>query len=70
MYFSLQDKHAFVTGGASGIGLEVAKRFVEAGARVILADRQDGSATAQDLGARYLPLDVSDPEAVAVILDN
>ena len=68
MYFSLQDKHAFVTGGASGIGLEVAKRFVEAGARVILADRQDGSATAQDLGARYLPLDVSDPEAVAAAL--
>ena len=68
MYFSLQDKHAFITGGASGIGLEVAKRFVAAGARVIIADRQDGSTTAKELGARYLPLDVSAPEAVAAAL--
>ena len=48
MYFSLQDKHAFITGGASGIGLEVAKRFVAAGAGVIIADRQDGSAIAKE----------------------
>ena len=35
---NLQDKVAFVTGGASGIGLGIAGAFVEAGMRVVLAD--------------------------------
>ena len=34
----LQDKTALVTGGASGIGLAIARRFVEEGASVMLAD--------------------------------
>ena len=33
-----QDKVVIVTGGASGIGLAVAKRFASEGARVVLAD--------------------------------
>ncbi len=38
----LQDKVAFVTGGASGIGLGIAKAMVAAGMRVVLADvRED-----------------------------
>ena len=38
----VQDKVAFITGGASGIGLGIAGAFVEAGMRVVLADlRQD-----------------------------
>ncbi len=36
--FSLQDKSAFVTGGASGIGLAVAKLMAAHGARVVLID--------------------------------
>jgi NAD(P)-dependent dehydrogenase (short-subunit alcohol dehydrogenase family) len=35
----LAGRVAMVTGGASGIGLECARRFVAAGARVVLADR-------------------------------
>jgi NAD(P)-dependent dehydrogenase (short-subunit alcohol dehydrogenase family) len=34
----LQDKVAFITGGASGIGLGIAKAFVNTGMRVVLAD--------------------------------
>ncbi|HEX9958460.1 MAG TPA: SDR family NAD(P)-dependent oxidoreductase, partial [Fibrella sp.] len=33
-----QDKVVIVTGGASGIGLAVAKRFASEGARLVLAD--------------------------------
>jgi len=34
----LQDKTAIVTGGASGIGLAIARGFAEEGARVCVAD--------------------------------
>jgi NAD(P)-dependent dehydrogenase (short-subunit alcohol dehydrogenase family) len=34
----LQDKTAFITGGASGLGLATAKNFLAAGARVMLYD--------------------------------
>ena len=62
MFFKLQDKITFITGGASGIGLAIAKRFSEAGARVVIADLQDGTGVAAELGGRYLSLDVSDAE--------
>lgn len=63
-------KVIFVTGGASGIGLGVAEAFVEAGARVALADI-DGDAAEQAARelrqkggeAVGLALDVADPAA-------
>lgn len=42
----LKGRRALVTGGASGIGLAVAKRFVAEGARVVIADLNDKEATA------------------------
>jgi len=68
MFFDLSGKLAFITGGASGIGLAIARRFCAAGARVVIADLQDGTEIAQELGARYQSLDVSDGEAVAQAL--
>jgi len=68
MFFDLSGKLTFITGGASGIGLAIARRFCAAGARVVIADLQDGTEIAQELGARYQPLDVSDGEAVAQAL--
>lgn len=68
MFFDLSGKLTFITGGASGIGLAIARRFCAAGARVVIADLQDGTEIAQELGARYQALDVSDGEAVAQVL--
>ena len=41
-----QDKVVIVTGGASGIGLAVAKRFAAEGARLVLADYNEDSLAA------------------------
>ena len=50
----LDGKVAIVTGAASGIGAATARRFVEQGARVVIADINDdgGTAAARSLGER------------------
>ena len=66
--FSLKNKTAFITGGVSGIGLAVARRYLEAGAKVVIADMQDGSGIAAEIGAVYISVDVSDSQQVAQAL--
>lgn len=64
---------AVVTGGASGIGLAAATAMAEAGARVILADRDANAAgrvVAGLSGAEALALDVTDEAAVAAAFDQ
>ncbi len=60
----LEGKHALVTGGSMGIGEAVARRFVEEGARVIVAARHAdrGREVVRSLGpkARWHRLDVTD----------
>ena len=64
----LQGRTAIVTGGASGFGEGIARRFAEAGARVIVADR-NGEAAA-DLGDARLGIrvDVADAADVAALV--
>ena len=65
-----------VTGGASGIGAAVARRFGHAGADVVIADvnEEGGAAVAAELGGRFVPADVSrmadNESAVRVALDE
>jgi NAD(P)-dependent dehydrogenase (short-subunit alcohol dehydrogenase family) len=58
----LTGKVAFVTGGASGMGLASVERFVAEGASVVVADvREDGDGVLKGLGdkIRYIYCDVS-----------
>ncbi|HWU55175.1 MAG TPA: SDR family NAD(P)-dependent oxidoreductase [Rhizomicrobium sp.] len=62
-----QGRSAVITGGASGLGLEAAKRIVAEGGKVCLWDLNAGTlAEAQkEIGAAHIiALDVSDPKAV------
>jgi 2-dehydro-3-deoxy-L-rhamnonate dehydrogenase (NAD+) len=66
----LTNRHAIVTGGAQGIGLSIARRFLVSGASVTLCDR-DGellAATVRELDGHgtvdAVTADVTDAEAV------
>ena len=53
----LNGKRAIVTGAASGFGAGIAKKFIEEGAEVIIADLNEKMArkVAIDLGERAYP---------------
>lgn len=65
--FRLDGKLAFITGGASGIGEAAARLFTEAGARVIVADRNEpaGRQLAASLAsAQFRYCDVTDEQSI------
>jgi len=70
----LDGKVAVITGGASGIGEGTVRRFVEEGARVVIADLQDepGRALAESLGSatRFVHTDVTDEDHIARAVDT
>ncbi len=73
----LTGRHAVVTGGASGIGVETARALAGAGAEVTLAvrDTEAGQRTAEEIsgttGSKLVhvaPLDLSDRKSVAAFI--
>lgn len=56
----------FITGANKGLGRETARRLIEAGHTVLLGarDRTQGEEAAAALGARYVPIDVTDDTSV------
>jgi len=68
----LEGKLALVTGGARGIGAQIARRFVQEGAAVILndVDAVGVEKTAGELGGQALVADVSDPGAVRAMFER
>jgi NAD(P)-dependent dehydrogenase (short-subunit alcohol dehydrogenase family) len=67
----LEGKIAVVTGGCSGIGLATVERFVAEGARVLIADIQDGAIVADRFGTsvRYHHCDVTRESDIAAAMD-
>lgn len=58
----LKGKKIIVTGGGRGLGFAMAKKFIEEGASVLIAGRNEQTLieSAQKIGSQYMVLDVSD----------
>ncbi|MEV5835240.1 SDR family NAD(P)-dependent oxidoreductase [Nocardia sp. NPDC052112] len=64
---------ALVTGGASGLGLATARRIIDRGGRVVLADisEEQGAKAVAELGdaAKFVRADVTDEAEISAALD-
>lgn len=74
MSISIEGKTVAITGAASGIGLECAKSFLNAGARVVLVDHAEDrlNSLCKELGEDAIPLvvDLLNPESVKTMLPS
>lgn len=67
-----EDTAALVIGGTEGVGQAIAARLIAEGCgRIVIAGRDaaKGEATAARLGARYMPVDLSDTDSVTRLVD-
>ena len=62
----LRDRRILITGGARGLGRKFAEAALAAGARVAIADvlEDAGRATAKEIGAAFVPLDLALPASI------
>lgn len=72
----LHGRAALVTGGTTGIGRAIARRFLDEGAAVVITGRDEalGAAARDELAAlgpvRFVRADAADPEAVAASVEE
>jgi NAD(P)-dependent dehydrogenase (short-subunit alcohol dehydrogenase family) len=61
-----------VTGGARGIGAEIARRYSSEGAEVVILDRlaAEGRETAEAISGRFLEVDLADPAAATAATEE
>ena len=74
---NVEDKVAFVTGGASGIGFGMARTFLAAGMKVVIADLSEGNLAdaanrleGDNRAYHLMRLDVTDRDAMAAAADE
>jgi len=62
----LRDRRILITGAARGLGRAFAERALAAGARVAVADilEDAGRATAKEIGATFVPIDLARPASI------
>lgn len=74
MSLKLENKVAVVTGGSTGIGLAIAKRFVSEGAKVYITGRRqpelDAAVQAIGGGAEYARVDSADITQLQTLFDR
>jgi NAD(P)-dependent dehydrogenase (short-subunit alcohol dehydrogenase family) len=73
--FNLKEKTAVITGGAQGFGLDIAKRFINSGAKAIIWDIDEkelikASIEINSLSLSYYVVDVSNFESVSKTVDK
>ncbi|TVO74107.1 3-hydroxybutyrate dehydrogenase [Sedimenticola selenatireducens] len=68
----MQNKVAVVTGGASGIGLAVAKKLNSLGCKVVIADfnLEAGGVAAEGIGATFIQADLSDADQCRSLIEQ
>lgn len=66
----LKNKVAFITGGAQGLGKEMAKSMIKEGARVIISDinKETLEETAKELSCDHIVLDVTNKDQWQMVL--
>jgi len=58
---SLKGKHCLITGGSQGLGKQIARQFIDAGAKVAVCARSQsiGTHCAEELGCEFIQADIS-----------
>lgn len=67
----LSGRTILITGAARGLGRAIARACAEAGARLVLADIDPACGdTAAEVGARFVSVDLGDPESIAALAEG
>ena len=65
----LKDRVALIIGAARGIGAGIAERFIEEGAKIVIADSETaaGEETAKRFGGRFVAIDADSVTRLATL---